>query len=151
MDAFEFLNTDNITDGEITLALIEHREAMPAKGFVPSYVFAICKAATGEPVGAIDLRIGYNDLLYYGGHIGYHVDPAHRGHRYAAKACGLLFGLARRHGMQALIITCNPDNMASRRTIEYAGGVLREIADLPEDNDMYASGERRKCIYDITL
>lgn len=151
MDAFEILQTENMTDGEITLALIEHREAVPEKGFVPSYVFAICEVATGEPVGAIDLRIGYNDLLYYGGHIGYHVDPAHRGHRYAARACGLLFGLARRHGMNALIITCNPDNWASRRTIEHAGGVLREIVDLPEDNDMYTSGERQKCIYDITL
>ena len=37
----------------------------------------------------------------------------HRGHHYAGKACKLLFQLAQRHGMEYVIITCNPDNYPS--------------------------------------
>lgn len=45
----------------------------------------------------------------------------------------------------------NPDNHASRKTCEYAGGTLEAIVDLPEDNDMYMDGERQKCIYRFKL
>lgn len=102
-------------------------------------------------MGQCDLRIGYNDNLYYGGHIGYTVFPEHRGNHYADKACLLLFQLAVKHNMEYLYITCNPDNYASRKTCEYAGGTLLEIAELPEGNDMRDNGEFEKCIYKFTL
>ncbi|GGB47210.1 hypothetical protein GCM10007199_10880 [Fictibacillus barbaricus] len=50
--------------------------------------------------------------------------------------------------MEKLIFTCNPDNIASRRTCEYVGGNLLEIIDVPENNDMYQQGEKKKCIYE---
>ena len=53
--------------------------------------------------------------------------------------------------MEYLYITCNPDNYASRKTCEYAGGTLLEIAELPEENDMRDKGEFEKCIYKFTL
>lgn len=84
--------------------------------------------------------------IHYGKHI-----HKHRGHHYAGKACLLLFELAGKHGMDYLIITCNPDNHASRKTCEYAGGELLEIVELPEDNDMRESGESEKCIYRFQL
>lgn len=40
-------------------------------------------------MGYCDLRIGYNDNLYYGGHIGYGINEEYRGHHYDAKACEL--------------------------------------------------------------
>jgi len=49
--------------------------------------------------------------------------------------------------MEYMFITCNPDNIPSRRTCEKLGLLLQEIVDLPEDNDMYKEGERQKCIY----
>jgi len=49
--------------------------------------------------------------------LGYSVEPAHRGHHYAARAGRLLLLLARSHGMETLWITCNPDNWASRRPV----------------------------------
>lgn len=55
------------------------------------------------------------------------------------------------HGMDKIIITCNPDNIASRRTCEKAGLVLNEIVKLPEHNDMYQEGERHKCIYECRI
>lgn len=72
-------------------------------------------------------------------------------HHYAAKACIILKSLARKHGMDKLIITCNPDNTASIKTCEAAGAELRCIVDLPENNDMYQEGERQKCIYELIL
>lgn len=105
----------------------------------------------GTKMGKCDLRIGYNDNLYYGGHIGYRFFPEYRGNHYAVKACLLLFQLAVKHNMEYLYITSNPDNYASRKTCEYAGGTLLEIAELPEENDMRDDDEFEKCIYKFNL
>ena len=70
--------------------------------------------------GFITLRIGYTEhLRLYMGHIGYQVEEEARGHRYAARACRLLYPLARLHGMSDLWITCAPEQprlLAHRRT-----------------------------------
>ena len=102
--------------------------------------------------GGIGLRIGKtrNIEMYYG-HFGYHVYPPARGRRYAERSCRLLMPLARRHGLKSLWITCNPDNYASRRTCERLGGVLVSIVAVPDDDPLYARGEREKCRYRIDL
>jgi predicted acetyltransferase len=146
-----FLDTCDLRNDEIYLKLYMTKKASETKGLVPAYCFRIVRVADGQTVGRCDLRVGYNERLYYGGHIGYGVDEQYRGKHYAGKACLLLFALARKHGMEYLYITCNPENTASRKTSEFAGGVLEAIVDLPADNDMYAIGERRKCIYRIIL
>ena len=93
------------------------------------------------------LLVGKLSNLYYGGNIGYSIDEEYRGHYYAAKACLLLFELAKMHQLEYVIITCNPDNYASRKTCEYVGCELLEIVELPENNDMREAGETEKCIY----
>lgn len=145
-----FLDTGFLHDGEIQLLLRRTADSCPERHWVPAYHFAIC-AADGTPMGVCDLRIGHNEQLYYGGNIGYRIEPPYRGHHYAAKACLLLFELARRHDLRYVIITCNPDNWPSRRTCERAGGRLLEIAPLPADNDMRQLGETEKCIYRFEL
>ena len=148
---FEFLDTSFLRDDEIILMLEKTAPGDLSKNWVPAYHFYICNDA-GDRMGKIDLRIGYNDRLFYGGHIGYNVDPDFRGHRYAAKSCKLLFELARRHGMDYLYISCNPDNTASYRTCELAGGKLLGVYELPEDNDMrLEDGETHKCIFRFEL
>lgn len=103
-------------------------------------------------MGVCNLRIGHNEKVYYGGNIGYSIEEKYRGKHYAGKACLLLFELAKRHSMDYLYITCNPDNYASRKTCEFAGGVLEGIVTLPEGNDMREKdGELEKCIYKFTL
>lgn len=145
-----FLNTDFLTDGEIRLSLARTAEADPVKGWVPAYHFDICDL-NGNAMGKCDLRIGHNEKLYYGGNIGYGVDEAFRGHHYAAKACHLLFELARRHELGYVIITCREDNVPSYKTCESLGGALLEIADLPPDSDMRAQGVERVRIYRFDL
>ncbi len=63
----------------------------------------------------------------------------------------LLFELAKMHQLEYVIITCNPDNYASRKTCEYAGGELLETVELPADNDMREDGETEKCIFKFIL
>ncbi len=149
---FEFRNPGTLVDGDLELVLVEKYPGDPGIGFVPAYRFEMRLRGTATKVGDIDLRVGYtNHLVMYGGQIGYTVLPQHRGHRYAARACKLLFPLARSHDMNTLWVSCNPDNVASRRTLELARGELVEIVDVPEDTDIYRRGEHQKCRYRFEL
>lgn len=145
-----FLNTVFLKSDELMLRLERTADADPVKKWVPAYHFAIC-LRDGTKVGNCDLRIGYNQKLYYGGHIGYGIDESRRGHHYAAKACRLLFELERKHGMDYVYITCNVTNAASARTCELAGGVLQAVETLPEDNDMFKEGIRQVKVYRFDL
>ena len=55
------------------------------------------------------------------------------------------------HRLEDVIITCNPENIASRKTCEYLGGKLLEIAELPEDHDLREDGDTHECIYRFEL
>jgi predicted acetyltransferase len=149
---FKFHNPGRLVDEDLELVLVEKYPGDPAINYVPAYKFEMRLAGKDKKIGQIDLRIGNTtSIVMYGGHIGYGVNPEYRGQRYAARACKLLFPLARSHGLETLWITCNPDNIASRRTCELAGGTLVEIVDLPEESDMYQEGERQKCRYRFDL
>lgn len=146
-----FLDTNFLKTAEISLRQIELDPDDPQRKWDPAFHFDILDH-TGRPVGGCNLRLGHSDALYYAGNIGYKIDEPYRGRHYAGKACQLLFALARRQGMEYLIITCTPDNQASRKTCEWLGGELLEIAELPEDSDMRVEdGETRKCIYRFPL
>ena len=96
----------------------------------------------------LSLRLGRSEWIErYAGPVGFAVAEPHRGHRYAARALQLVAPLAWRSGISPLWITCNPDNLASRRTCEIAGAERIEIVALPAGNDMFARGERSKCRY----
>jgi predicted acetyltransferase len=147
---FHVHDPGRLLDRDLELVLFEKYWGAPSTGRVPAYRFNMVRATRGRSVGRIELRVGNtDDIVLYAGHIGYGVDPGHRGHHYAARAVRLLLPLAHRHGLETVWITCNPDNWASRRTCELAGAVLVEIVDLPPDSDMYGQGERQKCRYRI--
>jgi len=81
----------------------------------------------GEFCGSIGLRWqpGTNALpSHVLGHIGFAVVPWKRGHAYAARALALMLPEARAVGLERVEITTEPDNFASRRTIERNGGRL---------------------------
>jgi len=146
-----FLEPGPLRDDDLELVLVETYPGDTYIGYSPSYRFEM-RSFYGRRMGMIDLRIGNAfNLLMYGGHIGYRVYPAFQGNRYAARSCQLLFPLAKRHGISPLWITCNPDNMASRRTRELAGAELVEIVEIPPTLDMYEDGERFKCRYRVSL
>ena len=146
----EFRSTEDLRNDEITLLLERTCDAQPEKNWVPAYYFSVC-LPDGTKVGQCDLRIGHNDRLYIGGNIGYGIDEGYRGRHYAAKACKLLFRLARKHGLAYVIITCDPSNRASARTCELAGGQYVETAAVPEWHNMYDEGKRRVMVYRFDL
>lgn len=148
---FNFKEFDLLTDGEIDLRITNKLPADIKKGYVPTYKYEITKHGLMQPIGSIDIRIGDNENTFYGGNIGYQVDAPYRGNGYAAKACKIIEQVAAAHDMKRIIITCNPDNHASRRTCEKAGYTLKEIVELPVHNEMYQKGERLKCRYEYHL
>lgn len=71
-----------------------------------------------DTIGAIDIRIGHNENTYYGGNIRYTINEEYRGNSYASKACKIIREVSIGHGMEKLIITCNPDNFPSRKLVK---------------------------------
>jgi predicted acetyltransferase len=119
---------------------------------VPACFFAIVRLDSGQRVGEINLRLGSTSHIErYAGHIGYTIDLEHRGHRYAARAVRLLIPLAREHGINPLWLTCDSENLASRRSCELAGAQFIEIIDVPESCIIHRSGHPRKCRYRLDL
>lgn len=145
-----FFDTSDLYDREIMLRLVRTVGEQPEKRWLPVYYFEIC-LPDGTKIGYCDLRIGHNDKTYIGGNIGYGIDEPFRGNHYAAKACRLLFRLAKKHALEYLTISCQPSNLASARTCELAGGTYVETADIPEDHEMYAEGKRKVRIYRFDL
>ena len=140
------IDLGNLRDGELRLKL----EGFGVHPYhqVPTYSFAMTRAETGEELGGIRLRIGSTPHVeLYAGHIGYNVHPRHRGHHYAARSVKLLVPLARHSGLDPLWITCDPENIASRRTLELSGATFVEIVDVPMNCAIRQTGHPRKCRY----
>jgi hypothetical protein len=72
-----------VPEGDLTLEPGEFTPHPVHK--VPTYFFRMVHATSGAPMGTINLRIGNNaHLQLYAGHVGYFVDVAHQGNRYAS-------------------------------------------------------------------
>ena len=146
-DAIEVVRPLELRHGDLELRLTDfsvhpfHR--------VPTYSFHMVSISHGTRMGQINLRIGSTPHVErYAGHIGYGVHSEHRGHHYAARSVKLLLPLARRHALDPIWITCDPENLASRRSLEIAGAEFVEIVDVPADCGIRKfGGKLRKCRY----
>ena len=104
------------SDGEIDLFAVRSAPASRELGFGREQTWKITEHGKRAEIGKIVYRPGEGKGIYYFGHIGYHIDPAWRGNHYATKACRLIAEEIRRSGKSSVIITCDPDNLASRKT-----------------------------------
>lgn len=81
----------------------------------------------GVFVGRINLRHRLNDpLLNWVGHIGYAVRPTARQRGYATAALTAMLPVAAALGIEQALLTCDEDNLVSRRIIEAFGGVYED-------------------------
>src|SRR5215471_12203507 len=119
---------DTLSAGDVSLRFVKVVPGEPARGLVPFYNFLVL-AADGSEVGHINFRVGDTaHVRVCAGHIGFGIKEAFRGHGYALQACQAIapfvFSV-----YDAVIITCDPDNEASRRTIERLGAsFIDEVA-----------------------
>jgi predicted acetyltransferase len=66
-------------------------------------------------------------LLAVGGHIGYDVRPSARRRGHATAMLAAALPVARELGIDPVLITCDEDNIGSRKVIEANGGVLEDV------------------------
>jgi predicted acetyltransferase len=66
-------------------------------------------------------------LLEEGGHIGYDVRPTARRKGYATAMLRDALPVARELGIKQALVTCDDDNIASRKVIESAGGQYEDV------------------------
>jgi predicted acetyltransferase len=76
-------------------------------------------------IGRVGIRHILNDqLLKEGGHIGYSIRPSERMKGYGSIALHLALPKAKELGIDKALLTCNADNIGSRKIIEKNGGVF---------------------------
>ncbi|MEQ1933475.1 MAG: GNAT family N-acetyltransferase [Fimbriimonadaceae bacterium] len=135
---------------DVSLEFVKLIPAFPEQELVPYYHFKVVNNH-GLEVGHISLRIGDNEhITVYVGHIGYTILPRFRGNHYAYKACRALAPFAVTLFCQ-VIITCNPDNWPSIKTIEKLGAVYLGTVKVPPHDRAYQGGARVKRRYEWNL
>ena len=138
----------NLGYGDVRLRFDRLAAADVRRGFVPCYSFRII--AGSYEVGHVNLRIGDTDhIQLYAGHIGYEVLEPFRGHRYAYQACLALAPFVRSF-YPSVIITADPDNQASLRTIQRLGAVFINEVPVPRTDPNFARGSRAKRRFEWT-
>lgn len=132
------------------LELLSYEKDHLPKGWKPYYIYNIIE--NHHEIGRIVLREGTCQERYFDGHIGYTIEEEYRGHHYSREACLLLFDKAKEIGLTQLIITCSPENIASRRIIESLPSEFIEEKEIPTSlRKDFDDNERVKRIYQITL
>lgn len=99
--------------------------------YVPSSVFLAIRIEDNKLVGIIDCRHYLSDfLLKYGGTIGYSVFPSERRKGYAKEMLKLALYECKKMGLDRVLLTCDRENIGSKKTIIANGGILEnEVCD----------------------
>lgn len=117
-------------------AFIAHCQSMeqrdPDGDLVPSSELWLMD--DGEFIGAMSIRHRLNDFLKeFGGHVGYAIRPSKRGHGYGTMGLSLALDFLKERGVTRVFVTCDDDNLASKKIIESNGGVLQDTVEIPQN------------------
>ena len=120
---------ENFTDVKVNFARfvqVQRDRAVVERipqGWVPETYFWLID--NDEYIGTTRLRHFLTEgLRQYGGHIGYEIRPSKRRQGYGKEILRLALIEARKHGITRALVTCNRDNIGSRKIIEGNGGVF---------------------------
>ena len=109
------------------------------EGRVLATQFLAVRETDGKVVAMVQVRHYFNEYLEkYAGHIGYSVRPSERRKGYAKEQLRLCLIWCRETlGLDKVLISCEPDNPASRGAILANGGVYESTVHEPgEDIDL---------------
>ena len=130
-----FMNPD---EKDIIQTFMDNRDQskLPSH-YVPSYDYF---ATDGDKlVGVVHIRVRLTDnLLKYGGHIGYGVNPKYWKMGYGKKILELaLKQYSNLIEEDKILITCDDDNIGSYKIIEANGGVLENKIENEDSNEKF--------------
>ena len=120
---------------------------------IETYVYDIVSPSLKRTVGRIEYRIEEGRELDYYGNIGYVIYVPYRGHYFAYEACLLLIEIMKIKipELQEIVITCNPDNIASKKTIQKLGCHYIKTLNIDTDHELYHQGDVQKELYILNL
>lgn len=110
---------------------LKHLESYAVKALIPKeskYVegsqYFLYDESRNLVIGMVNIRHELNDyLIKFGGHIGYSIRPSERQKGYAKLQLNLALDILKTKGVKKALITCNSDNIASKKTILACGGI----------------------------
>jgi predicted acetyltransferase len=117
-------------DGFAALVRVVVGASRPFAPRPPGYVpwTELWMAEDDEYLGRITLRHELTDALHtWGGHVGYAVRPSARRRGHAAAALRGILEVAWSRDIDPVLVTCDVDNVASRRVIESVGGTFEDV------------------------
>lgn len=104
--------------------------ALTGPGRMPEMIYWLIDG--GEYIGRVSLRHAVNDWVRtIGGHIGYEIRPSRRRRGYGTLILRLALPHAREMGLTRVLITCDEDNIGSKKIIEANGGRFETAVTVP--------------------
>lgn len=120
-------------DGELELRLVGNSKATMPDNTIDTLHFKMINTKTNNEMGELNCRLGYSEnIVQYRGNIGFTVYEQFRGHEYAKRSCLLLVKLLQDLDLSVIWLTCNKNNIPSKKTIENIGATFVEIKAMPE-------------------
>jgi predicted acetyltransferase len=105
------------------------------KRYVPQTTFWLVDK--DEFIGTATIRHRLTDkLLREGGHIGYDIRPSKRKKGYGKKLLALALPKAKELGIDRALITCDENNIGSKKIIEANGGVFENKVEMGKDKPL---------------
>ena len=129
-----------VHNGEVTLQEYLQRccdqtdDSKLEPGLVPQTIFWLLNSEESV-VGMVKLRHRLAESTRInGGHIGFYVNPSHRGKGFGKRALALALAELRKIGELKALVTVHPENAASIRIVEANGGKREDTIFDPRTN-----------------
>ena len=141
---------DDLVFDQVRLRFVRIVPGDASRGLVPLYHFRIL-TVDGEDAGHINFKVGDTEhIRLFAGHIGFEVTESFRGRGLAFQACRAIAPFVRSFYAK-VIITSDPGNQASIRTIERLGASFIDEVTVPLHDPHYHRGSRSKKRYQWIL